>query len=138
MSEIRPEVSKHNPYWIDRHRYYELKHFCLQYPQWVRAYRDTDSLPKKSLSEVIFCGTNEIHDPVRECVETREIFEERISEVENAAKEASAELWTYILKAVTEELSYENLRMVHGLPCGREMWYELYRKFFYILDRSRK
>lgn len=28
---IRPEVSKKSKYWIERHRYYELKHFCLQY-----------------------------------------------------------------------------------------------------------
>lgn len=27
-----PELSEKNPYWIERHRYYELKHFCLQYP----------------------------------------------------------------------------------------------------------
>lgn len=31
---IRPELSEKNPYWIERHRYYELKHFCLQYPIW--------------------------------------------------------------------------------------------------------
>ena len=31
-TQIRPELSEKNLYWIDRHRYYELKHFCLQYP----------------------------------------------------------------------------------------------------------
>ena len=35
---IRPELSEKNPYWIERHRYYELKHFCLQYPIWKKAY----------------------------------------------------------------------------------------------------
>ena len=34
---IRPELSEKNPYWIERHRYYELKHFCLQYPIWKKA-----------------------------------------------------------------------------------------------------
>ena len=33
---IRAEVSENNPYWIEKHRYYELKHFCLQYPTWKR------------------------------------------------------------------------------------------------------
>lgn len=33
---IRPELSKSSKYWIDRHRYYELKHFCLQYPIWKK------------------------------------------------------------------------------------------------------
>ena len=35
---IRPELSETNRYWIEKHRYYELKHFCLQYPLWRHAY----------------------------------------------------------------------------------------------------
>ena len=41
---IRPEVSEKNKYWIERHRYYELKHFCLQYYIWKRAYSALDGL----------------------------------------------------------------------------------------------
>ena len=33
---IRPELSKNNEYWIPRQRFYELKHFCLQYPSWKK------------------------------------------------------------------------------------------------------
>ncbi len=36
---IRPEISQNNEYWISKHRYYELKHFCMQYPLWKAAYR---------------------------------------------------------------------------------------------------
>lgn len=35
---LRAELSEKNPYWIEKHRYYELKHFCLQYPIWKKAY----------------------------------------------------------------------------------------------------
>ena len=31
------ELSERNPYYISKHRYYELKHFCLQYPEWEEA-----------------------------------------------------------------------------------------------------
>ena len=62
----------------------------------------------------------------------------KIGMVDHAAFQASPQMQNYILKAVTEGLTYENLRLVHGMPCCRECWYELYRKFFYILDRSRK
>lgn len=30
---IRAEVSKNNPYYISKNRYYELKYFCLQYKE---------------------------------------------------------------------------------------------------------
>lgn len=35
---IRPEISIKNKYWISKHRHYELKHFCLQYNGWKKAY----------------------------------------------------------------------------------------------------
>ena len=37
---IRAIISENNKYWIDKHRHYELKHFCLQYPMWKKAYRE--------------------------------------------------------------------------------------------------
>ena len=33
---IRPEISEKNKYWISKHRFYELRHFCLQYREWER------------------------------------------------------------------------------------------------------
>ena len=35
---IRAKISEKNKYYIDKHRYYELKHFCLQYNEWKKAY----------------------------------------------------------------------------------------------------
>ena len=42
-----PELSEKNPYWIERHRYYELKHFCLQYPLWKKEYDMIDGASKR-------------------------------------------------------------------------------------------
>ena len=39
-TNIRPEISKKNQYWISKPRYYELRHFCLQYPNWRKAYSE--------------------------------------------------------------------------------------------------
>ena len=51
---IRAEVSEKNKYWINKHRHYELKHFCLQYPTWKKAYVDLDSVGiASSMSELI-------------------------------------------------------------------------------------
>lgn len=30
---IRAEISKKGKWWISKHRYYELKHYCLQYKE---------------------------------------------------------------------------------------------------------
>ena len=47
-------------------------------------------------------------------------------------------IYEYILKAVTEELSYTYLKSKLKIPCGRDMYYDRYRRFFWILSNSRK
>lgn len=61
---IRPELSEKNPYWIERHRYYELKHFCLQYPIWKKAYAALDGLSRRPSDLEVFSKKGEISDPM--------------------------------------------------------------------------
>lgn len=54
--------------------------------------------------------------------------------VERAAVEASDELGNYILKAVTEDLSFTTLKTKYNIPCGKDMYFDRYRRFFYLLS----
>lgn len=134
---IRPEISEKNPYWIDKHRFYELKHFCLQYPIWKKAYASIDSLARRQ-SDIFINRTNSISNPVQKCVEQRMYYAERIEMIEKAAKDASDEFSSYILKAVTEGYSYNYLKTVLNMPCCKETYYEVYRRFFWLLNKTRK
>lgn len=71
---IRPELSEKNPYWIEKHRYYELKHFCLQYPIWRKAYSVLDGYanPPKDLAS--FVVTSTLGDPTAKCARLRHII----------------------------------------------------------------
>lgn len=136
---IRPEVSERNPYWISRHRYYELKHFCLQYPIWKKAYNALTGLSQRPADLAIFVQTGQIKgDPTARCAESRLYFAERMRLVEQAATEADPALSKYILVAVTEGLSYEMLRTMQDIPCCREVYYDAYRRFFWLLNKSRQ
>ena len=44
---IRADISQNSKYWIEKHRYYELKHFCLQYPIWHSAYISLNGLSQR-------------------------------------------------------------------------------------------
>lgn len=55
---IRPELSEKNPYWIEKHRYYELKHFCLQYPIWRKAYASLNGFNSKPIDWAMFIVTS--------------------------------------------------------------------------------
>lgn len=130
---IRPEVSNKNTYYISRHRYYELKHFCLQYPEWKQAYRDLDGLPSRSgMTEHVSGGR--VPKPTEIYAEARIFYRERMELVEIAAVQASGDLSPLMLRAVTEEISYEHI----SPPCCKEVWYAAYRRFFWLLDKARK
>lgn len=134
---IRPEISSKSKYWINKHRHYELKHFCLQYPNWKKTYAAIDEL---SMSPPIIerTGTSgRPGDPTVNCVLRKAYYLERISLIEKTAMEADRELYLYILKAVTENLSYTYLKTKLEIPCGRDMYYDRYRKFFWLLSEAR-
>lgn len=135
---IRPEISKKNRYWIDRHRYYELKHFCLQYPTWKKIHKSLDSMVRFAYDSIPISPTNKVKSPVEDCVEVREFYYNRIEMIESVARETDEYFYEYILRAVTEGISYECLKTKYGIPCCKETYYELYRRFFWLLSKARK
>ena len=133
---IRPELSLNNKYWIDRHRFYELKHFCLQYKSWKKKYKELNEFGLSS----IFSGmpsTNMPADLTAKYAMKKLQYAEMIKMVERAAEEADEYLCDYILKGVTEGLSYTNLKSKLNIPCSRDTYYDRYRKFFWLLSNMR-
>ena len=140
---IRPEVSEKNQWWIERHRYYELKHFCLQYPIWKKAYAALDGLSNRPYDLAKFAKKKHRYydpdaDPTVRCAEARAFYSERMKMVEQTAIKADAELASYIIKGVTEGLSYDSLLAQYQIPCCKDTYYERYRRFFYLLNKERQ
>lgn len=134
---IRPEVSKKNKYWIDKHRHYELKHFCLQYPEWKRAYAEfSDASTPLSMVERV-TTSNLPGDPTAKRAIMKAYYSEKISLIEKIAMETDRYLSEYIIKAVTENLSYTYLKSRLEIPCGKDLYYDRYRKFFWLLSEAR-
>lgn len=134
---IRAEVSIKNRYWIDKHRHYELKHFCLQYPMWKKLYSEFDD-SSISLSTIENVPTSNLPgDPTAKRALMKAYYSEKIRLIEKAAKEADRYLFEYIIKGVTENLSYTYLKSKYDIPCGKDMYYDRYRKFFWILSEIR-
>ena len=134
---IRPELSEKNKYWIEKHRYYELKHFCLQYPIWKKAYLALDSMSRRPIVWSVLSKTNVHSDPVAKCVEARSFYFERMGLIEQTAIATEPNLASYILKAVTEGISYDHLKARLEIPCCKDTYYELYRRFFWLLNKTR-
>ena len=132
---LRAELSTKNKYYIDKHRYYELKHFCLQYPIWKKVYAELEAVD----IPLSIIGQESINpdpsNPTMKRALMKVFYTERIKLIEKTAMDTDPYLYSYILKGITEEKSYTYLKTVLGIPCGRDMYYDRYRKFFWLLSK---
>ena len=134
-TDIRPEISMRSPWYIPKHRYYELKHFCLQYPDWKK---ELKQLIKYSNGHgVIQSNIKEWDDPTGNAVCMIDHYKSLIDMVDSSAYESDIYLGRYILKAVTQDISFTTLKTIYDIPCGKDMYYDRYRKFFFILDAKK-
>lgn len=136
---VRPELSEKNKFWIERHRYYELKHFCLQYPIWKNSRAALNGITGRSIDILgYYYSGNTIGDPTERFAEARMFFTERIDMIEHTANDIDPIIAPFLLKAVTEGYAYEYLRTMMTIPCSREVYYDIYREFFWLLSLARK
>lgn len=133
MAVIRSEISVKSPYYISKHRYLELKHFCLQYPEW-----------RVEVNKLNYFGSmgdgirgSDPSKPVERLAGRRERYLKYMEMVEQSCLAADPDIFEWLLKAVTMGLSYDTLSTLE-IPCGRGYFYERYRKFFWCLDRVRE
>ena len=110
----------------------------MQYSVWKKLYEEledvtiplalTDKMPTSNLPG----------DPTAKRALLKFFYSERIKLIEKTAMEADPYLYAYLLKGIIEEKSYIYLKTKLGMPCGKDMYYDRYRRFFWLLDQSRK
>ena len=101
-------------YTLSKHRFYELKHFCLQYPEWKRLYSTLDGWPEE-------IGKNEGDTTSRDGIRRADI-RRNVELIEECARITDRD----ILRYVTES----------GICLPVELKYS-YRRFFWELSKRR-
>lgn len=115
-------------YNISVNRYRELKYFCRQYREKQRQLREMTEIGATSMREG---GRGaKVADTTANTAMRRAELERGLEIIEQAAKEADAEIYSYIISNVADGIPYEYL----GAPIGRRKFYEMRRKFFFILS----
>ena len=137
-TKIRPKISKRNRWWISRERHLELHYFCLQYGEWKKAYAELEQYGVGATPFLFETRHTEPSDPTAKLAVAKAELVRKIRMVEGTAYAADPELAPYILKAVTEDLSFPVLKSKHGIPCERDMYYDRFRKFFWLLNHARE
>ena len=137
MSNVRPQLSQDNPYWISRHRYYELKHFCLQYYIWKSRYNEMGISLRSVATDSLAVNRSEVSRPTENLALARLYYKEHMELIERTAEETDPIIGRYIFIGVTEGVSYEIISRREPIPCCKNEYYNLYRRFFWLLDKAR-
>lgn len=132
-TRIRSEISRSKLYHLPKHRQLELVHFCLQYPMWQQMLSAIDGYSSGSAVHKVPEKDGYAGSLVEDAAEERARLSDKMAMVEASAKAAADDLAGYLLRGVTEGIGYDAL----GVPCCKEVYYRMYRHFFWLLDKVR-
>ena len=134
MSRVRPINEK--KYEISKHRFWELYHYCMQYNEWkdeLKYKNDT----VKSIGITDMPLNRNTSDATAKLAERRVELQRKCELIEQTAIEADPDICQYIIKSVTNDyVSYKYLKQVMNIPCGKDMFYDRRRKFYYLMSRK--
>ena len=132
--KVRPLNEK--KYNVSKHRFAEIYHFCLQYPEWKDELKyKTDSVASIEITDMPTTHKNE--STVEALAIRRANLEDKCKLIEQTAIETDSEIYQYIIKAVTNEyITYNYLYTVMNIPCSKKMYYDRRRKFYYLLSQK--
>lgn len=123
-------------YGISPHRFKELYHFCLQYHEWKDELKyKCDTVKSIEVTDMPVAHSNS--DQVQTLATRRVELSQKVKLIEDTAKEADADIYKYIIKAVTNEgITFNYLKTVMDIPCGKDMYYDRRRRFYWLLSQK--
>jgi hypothetical protein len=123
-------------YGISPHRFKELYHFCLQYHEWKDELKyKCDTVKSIEVTDMPVAHNNS--DQVKALAVRRAELSLKVKLIEDTAKEADADIYKYIIKAVTNEgITFNYLKTVMDIPCGKDMYYDRRRRFYWLLSQK--
>ncbi len=120
-------------YGISVFEYRELHNFCLQYSDKKKRIAELRN-PLKSQQYTDMPHGSDVGNPTEQAALIAASLSKDCDLIEQTAIETDGGIYQYLILGVTQQgISYEILRALKNIPCGREYYYKQRRKFFYLL-----
>lgn len=129
------ELSKNSKYYIQKEDYLNALHFCLRYPTWV-AVLSTDPDTSKAIAyDQERVQTSGDSDPAAEIAIKRAEIAKKKQLVDDIIHEVAPEFEKYLRLGVCYGMPEWQLESM-GMPCGKDLYYERRRKFYWMLSNK--
>lgn len=134
MSNIQNvSMRKYN---ISKYRFRELYYYCLQYNDWKTELKDKcDTVRSVNITGMPISHNNS--DVTQKQAMRRMELQKKCELIEQTAIETDADLYPYILEAVTNDwVTYTYLLTAKNIPCGKKTYYDRRKKFYWLLSKK--
>ncbi len=135
MPDVRPINKK--KYEISKHRFLELYHYCMQYREWLDELNYMTDTVKGLANMEGTRSSGEAGSATEWLVIRRMKLRKKCEIIEQTAAESDPTIYPYIIEGVTNEYAtYKYLKQAKGIPCGKDMYYDRRRKFYWLLSQK--
>lgn len=80
---------------------------------------------------------SEVSDPTGKLGQMRADLKRAMELVEQCAYDSDPILGSYVFQGVTKGITFIQMQTLDEIPCGKDMYYECYRRFFWLLSQRK-
>lgn len=124
-------------YGISKKRYKELCGFCEQYPEWKLKISNCLSVSGISYSNTPRSKTNAINHPTEDAAIKMERYMSNCKLIEEVAQKVAPNDWKHLIAGICGGKSVTWLIAVDGMNMSKSVFYDLRKKFFFLLDKEK-
>ncbi len=125
---------KTSKYYVPEQVYLTVVHFCRQYPLWKAELEINPNTQKAIDYSRDVVQTSNQFDQTSEIAMDRKMIADKKELVEKTAHEVAGVFAKWLLLGVGHGLTYYQL-VDKGIPCGKDMYYDIRRKFYFVLSK---
>lgn len=133
MSEHRV-LSQKNKYYVPKETFLMVIHYCKQYPTWEAELSAMSDTSKAITYDHDRVQTSNDSDPTADLAMRRAEISRKKDMIDKTAKEVAGSLWKWLILGACHDNPYYHLQHC-GIPCGKDMYYNLRRKFYYEMSK---
>ena len=131
MPNIRSKFSTTSKYYISKHAFLAVLHYCMMYQEWLAEYKSSAGLRGVQSGS----GSSGVGDPTASQAIRLKELSDKIDLIERTAYDAEPAIASYLLRGVTiEGMTFDRLKG-QGMACERKMYYDRRRKFYWLMSK---
>ena len=137
MPNVRPISEK--KYGISKHAFATAYSYCLQYREWQAEMADKTTTYRSPQVTGMPTGSGGSSDATADAGMRIAELAGKVALIEDTARLATSgydAVYPYLLSYVTTEGCTFDMIRQQGVPCGKTLFYELRRKFYYLMAKK--